>query len=112
MKLKDDNTEIVARFHERGHFNRNLRDEIIKAIEEGMPRSVIVYRYGVSRSTLCDWMRNHGSAEYQAKRQGKHLNDIEKRSIVRQIEQGMLSPHAVRKTYDIGASVLKKWLMS
>jgi transposase-like protein len=75
-----------------------------------MPRSVIVYQYGVSRSTLCDWMRNHGSADYQAKKQGKHLSDIEKRSIVRSIEQGTLTPHAARETYGISGNILKKWL--
>jgi transposase len=110
MTLIDDNSNVVIRFHERGHFHKNLRDEIIEAIEGGMPRSVIVYRYGVSRSTLCDWMRNHGSAAYQAKQQGKHLSDIEKRSIVRLVEQGTLTPYATRKTYGISGNALNKWL--
>jgi|SRR6185312_4090673 len=110
MTTQNDNSEVVARFHERGHFNTSLRDEIIKSIEEGMPRSVIVYRYGVSRSTLCDWMRHHGSAAYQTKKQGKHLSGIEKRSIVRSIEQGTLTRHVARKTYGISSSTLEKWL--
>ncbi|MDB5152905.1 MAG: hypothetical protein JWR54_1656, partial [Mucilaginibacter sp.] len=29
MKLKDDNSEQLVRFHDRGHFQKNLRDEII-----------------------------------------------------------------------------------
>lgn len=110
MKLKDDNSEVLIRFHERGHFQKSLRDEIIESIEAGMPRSVIVYRYGVSRSTLCDWMRNHGSDAYRAKQLGKHLSDIEKRSIVRSIEQGALTPHAARKAYSISGYTLNKWL--
>lgn len=110
MLIKKDKTEKVARFHERGPFQKSLREEIIKAMEQGVPRSVITYQYGISRGRLCDWMTNHSSAEYQAKRQGKHLSDIEKRSIVRSIEQGSLTPHAARKTYGIGPSVLKKWL--
>ena len=110
MKLKDDNTEQIARFHDRGHFQKSLRDEIIEAIEAGMPRSVIVYRYGVSRSTLCDWMRNHGSAAYQARQAGKHLSEIERRSIVRSIEQGVLTRHAARKTHGISGNTLNKWL--
>lgn len=110
MKLKDDNSEQIVRFHDRGHFQKSLRDEIIEAIEAGMPRSVIVYRYGVSRSTLCDWMRNHGSAAYQSRQAGKHLSEIEKRSIVRSIEQGALTRHAARKTYGISGNTLNKWL--
>ena len=110
MKTEDDQNGSIIRFHERGHFQTNLRDEIIKSIESGTPRSVIVYQYGVSRSTLCDWMRNHGSKDYQAKQRGGDLTDIEKRSIVRQVEQGVLTPYAARKTYGMSGSTLNKWL--
>ena len=110
MKTADDQTWPIIRFHERGHFQTNLRDEIIRLIEAGTPRSVIVYQYGVSRSTVCDWMRKHGSQDYQAKQRGMGLTDVEKRSIVRQIEQGVLSAHAARKTYGISGSTLNKWL--
>src|SRR5665213_2139223 len=110
MNKKEENKESVIRFHERGHFQTNLRDELIRSIEEGVPRSVIVYQYGVSRSTLCDWMRNHGSKEYQAKQRGNQLTEVEKRSIVRQVEQGELTPHAARKAYGLSGNTLKKWL--
>lgn len=110
MKTKGEEVEPIIRFHERGHFQKDLRSEIIKSIEEGTPRSVIVYQYGVSRSTLCDWMRNHGSKEYLAKRNGIHLTEIEKRSIVRQIEQGALTPHGARKAYGLSGNTLNKWL--
>jgi transposase len=110
MKLKDEKTEVLIRFHERGHFQKSLRDEIIESIEAGMPRSVVVYRYGVARSTLSDWMRNHGSDAYRSKQLGKHLSDIEKRSIVRSIEQGTITRHAARKAYNISGNTLIKWL--
>jgi transposase len=110
MKTKDDQTEPLIRFHERGHFQTNLRDEIVKSIEAGVPRSVLVYQYGVSRSTLCDWMRNHGSKEYQAKQRGNQLTEVEKRSLVRQIEQGVKTPHAARKAYGLSGNTLNKWL--
>ena len=110
MKTEDDQNGSIIRFHERGRFQTNLRDEIIKSIELGTPRSVIVYQYGVSRSTLCDWMRNHGSKDYQAKQRGGDLTEVEKRSIVRQVEQGVLTPYAARKTYGMSGSTLNKWL--
>lgn len=110
MKTKEESSEQIIRFHERGHFQINLRDEIVKSIEEGVPRSVLVYQYGVSRSTLCDWMRNHGSKEYQGKQRGNQLTEVEKRSLVRQVEQGMLTPHAARKAYGLSGSTLNKWL--
>jgi transposase len=110
MLVKNEKSVAVARFHERSPFQKNLRDEIIKAIEDGVPRSVIAFQYGISRGRLCDWMANHSSAEYQAKLQGKHLNETEKRSIIRSIEQGSLTPHVARKTYGLAQSTLKKWL--
>jgi hypothetical protein len=46
MKLKDNNSEQLVRFHDRGHFQKNLLDEIIGAMEAGMPRSAIVFVMG------------------------------------------------------------------
>ena len=47
---KDESIDRINRLQGRGHFQKNLRAEIIKSIEEDTPRSVIVYQYGVSRS--------------------------------------------------------------
>jgi hypothetical protein len=55
-------------------------------------------------------MRNHGSKDYQAKQRGSDLTEVEKRSIVRQVEQGVLTPYAARKTYGMSGSTLNKWL--
>ncbi len=110
MKKEAEQKESLNRVNERCHFQTNLRDEIVKSIETGTPRSVIAYQYGVSRTTLSKWMRNHGSKEYQAKQLGTHLTEVEKRSIVRQVEQGVLTPHAARKVYGLSGNVLNKWL--
>jgi len=100
----------TGRYDKRGHFDRVLREELIKEIEAGTPRSVIVYRYGVSRTAISKWMRDHGSKEYRDKQRGKGLTDVEKRSIVRQVEQGILTPHAARQTYGLSGNTLNKWL--
>jgi|ERR1041385_5462007 transposase-like protein len=109
---KDENSSELARLSDRGHFQINARDEIIKAIENGVPRSVFTKQYGVCRSTLSSWMRDHGSPEYQAKRQGKHLSKVEKETILRLIQQGQLTTHQARKTYGIGGDVLARWLQT
>lgn len=107
---KDEKSEDVARFSERGHFQISVRDEIIKAIENGIPRSFFTKRYGVCRSTLSSWMRDHGSPEYQARRLGKHLSKVEKGTILRLIQQGQLTTHQARKTYGLSGDVLDRWL--
>ena len=108
--MKEDQSEKVARLGKRGHFNIKVRDEIIKAIEEGVPRNVIVYQYGVSRGTLCDWMRDHGSAAYQRTKRGRYFTEVQKRSVVRQVEQGILTPHAARQANGISGNTLNKWI--
>jgi transposase len=110
MKKENEDLLTAGRFRERGHFQESLRSELIRAIEAGTPRSVIVYQYGVSRSAISGWMRNHSSKEYQTKQRGVHLTEVEKRSIVRLIEQGELTPHAARKANGISGNTLNKWL--
>jgi len=97
-----------VREDKRSHLPANLRKQLIKEIEAGTPRSVIAYQYGVSRVAISKWMRNHGSESYQLKQQ--KLTEVEKRSIVRQIEQGVLTPYAARRAYFISGNMLNSWL--
>src|ERR1700759_4531331 len=109
--MKKGNEDLrVGRLDKRGHFEAELREELIKKIEAGTPRSVIVYQYGVSRAAISKWMRNQGSEEYQSKQRKPHLTEVEKRSIVRLIEQGQLTPYAARKAHGINGNTLNRWL--
>lgn len=66
MKKENEGILETGRYEKGGHFQPELRAELIRAIEAGTPRSVIVYRYGVSRAAISKWMRDHSSKEYQA----------------------------------------------
>jgi transposase len=110
MTTKKGEKVLFDRFHERGEFQKSLREEIVKSLESGTPRSVIAYQYGMSRALLCKWMRDHGSKEYHAKQLGANLTEVEKRSIVRQVEQGILTPYGARKAHGISGNTLSKWL--
>jgi hypothetical protein len=112
MRTKEEENSGVSRDQGQGRFEISLRQELIRAIESGTPRSVIAYQYGMSRATLSKWMGKHSSPSYQAKQRGAHLTAVEKRSIVRQIEQGILTPYAARKTHGISGPTLQKWLSS
>jgi len=65
MKKENEVESRSKRYARRGHFDPVLRAELIKEIEAGTPRSVIVYQYGVSRAAISKWMRDHSSTEYQ-----------------------------------------------
>jgi transposase len=109
MKKEEEELSSVRK-NKRGHFETGLREELIKKIEAGTPRSVIVYQYGVSRAAISKWMRDHSSEEYQSKRSRTNLTQVEKRSVVRQIAQGQLTPYAARKAHGISGNTLNKWL--
>jgi transposase-like protein len=110
--MKKENEEIlqVLRDDRRSHLPGNLREQLIKEVEAGTPRSVIAYQYGVSRAAISKWMKNHGSESYQLKQRNVQLTEVEKRSIVRQIEQGVLTPHAARRAYFLSGNMLNSWL--
>jgi len=65
MKKENEEESRSKRYARRGYFDPVLRAELIKEIEAGTPRSVIVYQYGVSRAAISKWMRDHSSKEYQ-----------------------------------------------
>lgn len=85
--MKEKKEDLLAgRFVRSGHFHPGLRQELIKAIESGIPRSVIAYQYSVSRAAISQWMRRHGSAEYQSKHQVTNLTAAKKRSLKEKAE--------------------------
>ena len=59
MKKESDGLIRGGRLNKSDYFETELRDELIKKIEAGMPRSVIAYHYGVSRAAISQWMRKH-----------------------------------------------------
>ena len=109
---KEEELLSGGRYVRSGHFHPDLRKELIRQIESGVPRSVVVYQYGVSRAAISHWMRKYGSPAYKAKQLGSDLTDTEKHLIVRQVEQGILTPYAARQTYGLLGSTLNKWLKS
>src|ERR1700753_2859419 len=71
-------------------FDKRFIKKVVMAVEKGQPRSEAVKEYGMARSTLSDWMREHGSQAYHASKQ-KPLSLLQRRSIVRAIEEGRMT---------------------
>ena len=55
-------------------------------------------------------MRSHSSDAYREKQLGKHLSEIEKRSIVRSVEQGTITRHGARRAHGLSGNTLNRWL--
>ena len=110
MKKENEELSRAGRLDKRGHLPAELRKKLIRQIESGTPRSVIAYQFGVSRAAIGKWMSKSGSEVYQLKQRSSHLTEIEKRSIVRQVEQGILTPYAARQAYGLSGNTLNNWL--
>ena len=91
-------------------YDKHFILEIVESIENGMVRSTITEEHGIARSVLANWMRDYGSPSYQASKQG-HLNQQEKRSIVRAIEEGRMTIYEARIAYRVNSTVtITKWI--
>jgi transposase len=91
-------------------YDKSFILEIVESIERGVPRSHITREHGIARSVLAGWMRDYGSPQYHASKQG-HVSQQEKRSIVRAIEEGRMSIYEARIAYRVNSTVtITKWI--
>src|SRR5882757_5841127 len=100
MSLKNKENELPARKTDRGHFDKLAIKKIVECIEGGMPRKDVCLVYGVSRSTVSDWMREYGSASYKVSKWG-HLNNAQKRSMIRAIREGRMTLQEAKLAYNM-----------
>jgi transposase len=110
MLLKNSKKEVPNRNGRRSHFDKLVIQQIVEAIEGGMLRSDVVLQYGVSRSTVSDWMREYSSLAYQASKRG-HVSQMQKRSMVRAIEEGRMTVEEAKIAYNVSlTSTIKQWM--
>src|ERR1700742_4635964 len=96
--MKKEQNELPALNKLGGHYDRLAIQKIVEAIEGGMRRSEVCLIYGISRSTISDWMREYGSASYKVHKQG-HLNNAQKRSMIRAIQEGRMTLQEAKLAY-------------
>jgi transposase len=100
MSLEKSSNELPILRKSGGHYDLLAVQKIVAAIEGGMPRRDIYAIYGLSRSTVCSWMRDHASEAYKAKRGGP-LTNAQKRSMVRAIREGRMTLQEAKLTYNM-----------
>jgi len=91
------------------HFSKAVILEIVKQVENGLSRSIIIEQYKISRSTMTEWMRDYGSATYQAGRKG-HLSQANKTSILRAVLDGRMTVREAMIAYRVSGSTINNWI--
>ncbi|MES1222931.1 MAG: hypothetical protein ABUT20_45990 [Bacteroidota bacterium] len=101
----------AARASLKGRYDKRLILRIVKEVEQGLPRKEAIMIYGLSKSSLNDWMRTYGSLNYQQHIKRKQYSNLQKRSIVSAIEQGRMSLKEAQVAYKIKtAKTIRNWL--
>src|SRR5579863_8043279 len=98
MLLENSQNELPTPKKAGGHYGKLAVQKIVEAIEGGVPRREVCLVYGVSRSTVSDWMREYGSASYKVNKHG-HLNNAQKRSMIRAIREGRMTLQEAKLAY-------------
>ena len=91
------------------HFSIPVILAIVKQVENGLSRGVVVAQYKISRSTLAEWMRDYGSANYHASRKG-HLSHANKTSILRAVLDGRMTVREAMIAYRVSSSTINHWI--
>lgn len=93
----------------RPHFNKQLIKQIVQAVERGATRRELIARYGMSKSTLSDWVKAYASAGYLASQ--APLSASKRRSLVRGIESGRMTVEEAKVAFGLAnTKAVKRYL--
>ena len=85
--------------------------QIVKEVEEGLPRKEACSIYGMAYGTMNEWIRKYASENYLANRR-KVFSEQDRRKIVRLIQDQKITKQQAQKLYKVGKKALNDWLLS
>src|ERR1044071_150945 len=108
MEHQEKETKFLDREKKTQTFDKRLIKQIVKSVEDGMPRKQVMALHGMGSSSLCEWMRLYGSADYHADKR-KVYTASEKRSVLRAVESGMSIREAQISFGIKGSGTIRAW---
>ena len=90
-------------------FHKQLILQIVREIEEGLPRKEVCDKYGMAYCTLGEWMTRFGSASYHATKRS-HFSIHQRRSIIRALQEGRMTKDEAHLMHKVGKKTLTTWL--
>lgn len=110
MLVKKRNYINSTRSNPTSQFDKRLILQIVKEVEEGLPRKEACSIYGMAYCTMNEWIRKYASEDYQAKRR-KVFSDQDRRKIVRLIQDQKITKQQAQKLYKVGKKALNDWML-
>ena len=111
MPVKKQGYISSKRSNPTSQFDKRLIVQIVKEVEEGLPRKEACSIYGMSYTTINEWIRRYASEDYLAKRR-KVFSDQDRRKIVRLIQELKITKAQAQKLYKVGKKALNAWLLA
>jgi transposase-like protein len=110
MEEKTKENVYLDRTSKSGRYDKRLIIELVKLVEQGIPRREINLKYGLGKSSLGIWMKKYGSESYHQDKR-KVYSNLEKRTIVAAIEQGRMTVSEAKLAYTISSEKsIRNWL--
>ena len=112
METIKQNTNYQERSSKKDHYDKRLIIQIVKEVEEGLPRKEANRIYGLGKSALGSWRKHYGSPHYHQNQKKKSYTKLQKRSIVTAIDQGRMTIKEAQVAYSVKTErTIRDWLL-
>jgi len=107
MLPKKRNYINSKRSNPASQFDKRVILQIVKEVEEGLPRKEACLIYGMAYSTINEWMRRFGSGNRR-----KVFSDQQRRKIVKALQEQKITKQQGQKLYGVTKKTLNTWLLN
>jgi transposase len=107
MLVKKRNYINSTRSNPASRFAPKLIIQIVREVEEGLPRKEACSIYGMAYCTINEWMRKLGSGDRR-----NVFSDQLRRKIVRSIQEQKITKPQAQKLYKVSKKTLNTWLLN
>jgi transposase-like protein len=109
MTISAEQSPHRGRYNAQSNYAKSFIEEVVNAVNEGLPLKEAMRRYDISKGTLRYWVEQHGSAAYRQGRKRRASASL-KRTVVRAVEQGIMTVREARIAYNLKAdSTIRRW---
>jgi transposase-like protein len=109
MDFSESNYLLPGRYSLAGNYDVRFIKEVVRQIEEGLPRQEALLTYGLKKLTLRNWMRKYASSQYKDCRKMRSAKT--KRSVVRAFSQGRITISEAMTACNIkAAKTIRRWV--
>lgn len=110
MNDKKNKIEFKKKEKVAYRYDKRLIMQVVKEVEEGLPRQEAIIKYSLGKSTLDGWLFKYGSDNYH-KNKRKSYSQIFKRQVISAIKNNQMTYKEAMTTFKIGnIRTIRNWV--